>query len=190
MAENTVTLNIDGKDVTVEKGITVLQAAQKLNIHIPTLCYLKDVQAIGACCVCCVEVEGAAHSCGLLCIAGGRGSRRADQLPARPRNTQDGRRTPALGPRDDLPHLRPEPQLRASGPGKPARHPRHPVPGGRVAAIVDESSPSLRRDSQNVSSAAVASPFARKFRKSAFCFRASADSQRPSARRSTLPWPR
>ena len=58
MAENTVTLNIDGRDVTVEKGATVLEAAQKLNIHIPTLCFLKDVQAIGACRVCCVEVKG------------------------------------------------------------------------------------------------------------------------------------
>ena len=49
MSNEMVTLNIDGKDVSVEKGTTVLLAAEKLNIHIPTLCYLKDVQAIGAC---------------------------------------------------------------------------------------------------------------------------------------------
>ena len=76
--------------------------------------------------------KGAAHPHGLLRLPGGRGSRRADQLPARPRSPQDGRRAPALRPRDELPHLRPQPQLRASGPGKPARHPRHPVPGRQI----------------------------------------------------------
>ncbi len=53
-----VTLNIDGKDVTVDKGTTVLEAAKQLKIHIPTLCYLKDVQAIGACRMCLVDVKG------------------------------------------------------------------------------------------------------------------------------------
>lgn len=53
-----VTLKIDGQEITVEKGITILEAAEKLNIHIPTLCYLKDVQAIGACRMCVVEVQG------------------------------------------------------------------------------------------------------------------------------------
>ncbi|MEW6200532.1 MAG: NADH-dependent [FeFe] hydrogenase, group A6 [bacterium] len=54
----TVTLKIDGKEVTVEKGLTILEAARRLNIHIPTLCYLKDVQAIGACRMCLVEIQG------------------------------------------------------------------------------------------------------------------------------------
>jgi len=54
-----VNVIIDGKAVEVEKGSTVLQAAQKAGINIPTLCYLKDVNAIGACRVCLVEVKGA-----------------------------------------------------------------------------------------------------------------------------------
>lgn len=56
---NTVTLNIDGIDVTVEKGKTILEAAKQLNIHIPTLCYHEDLCVAGNCRVCVVEVEGA-----------------------------------------------------------------------------------------------------------------------------------
>ena len=54
----TVTLTIDHKSVTVPEDTTILEAARKLNIHIPTLCYLKDINEIGACRICCVEVEG------------------------------------------------------------------------------------------------------------------------------------
>ena len=54
-----VNVIIDGVQVQVEKGTTVLQAAQKAGINIPTLCYLKDVNAIGACRVCLVEIKGA-----------------------------------------------------------------------------------------------------------------------------------
>ncbi|HOV91369.1 MAG TPA: NADH-dependent [FeFe] hydrogenase, group A6 [Syntrophorhabdaceae bacterium] len=53
-----VRVSINGKEIEVEKGSTVLEAAKKANIHIPTLCYLPEVQAIGACRVCLVEVEG------------------------------------------------------------------------------------------------------------------------------------
>ncbi len=52
-------LMIDNRPVEVPEGSTVLEAAQKAGVHIPTLCYLKGVQAIGACRVCVVEVEGA-----------------------------------------------------------------------------------------------------------------------------------
>lgn len=53
-----ITLTIDGRKVEVELGATILEAALKANIHIPTLCYLPEVQAIGACRVCLVEVKG------------------------------------------------------------------------------------------------------------------------------------
>ncbi|MFQ5867168.1 MAG: 2Fe-2S iron-sulfur cluster-binding protein [bacterium] len=49
-------LSIDGKKVTVEKGATVLHAAKKLGIEIPTLCYHEGVSPYGACRVCVVEV--------------------------------------------------------------------------------------------------------------------------------------
>lgn len=53
-----ISLTIDGRKIEVEEGITVLDAARHANIHIPTLCYLPEVQAIGACRVCLVEIEG------------------------------------------------------------------------------------------------------------------------------------
>ncbi|HAU31197.1 MAG TPA: ferredoxin [Desulfotomaculum sp.] len=53
-----INLTINGQKVQVEDGATILEAAQKADIHIPTLCYLAEVQAIGACRVCLVEIEG------------------------------------------------------------------------------------------------------------------------------------
>ena len=53
-----VNLIIDGKKIEVPEGTTILQAAAKLNIDIPTLCYLKELNEIGDCRMCLVEVEG------------------------------------------------------------------------------------------------------------------------------------
>lgn len=52
-----VSLTIDGKDISVAKGSTILEAAALLGITIPTLCWLKKVSPTGACRVCAVEVE-------------------------------------------------------------------------------------------------------------------------------------
>ena len=54
-----ITVNIDNQEVSVPEGTTILQAAAEAGIRIPTLCYLENLQAIGACRVCVVEVEGA-----------------------------------------------------------------------------------------------------------------------------------
>jgi NADP-reducing hydrogenase subunit HndD len=51
-----VTLTIDGKEVKAPKGSTVLEAAKSAGIHIPTLCYLKGINEIGACRMCIVDV--------------------------------------------------------------------------------------------------------------------------------------
>lgn len=53
-----VSVIIDGTKVEVEKGTTILAAARKANIDIPTLCFLKDINEIGDCRMCIVEVEG------------------------------------------------------------------------------------------------------------------------------------
>ncbi|MCI8474466.1 MAG: 2Fe-2S iron-sulfur cluster binding domain-containing protein [Oscillospiraceae bacterium] len=53
-----VKLTIDGRPVAVEQGTTILDAAKKAGIDIPTLCYLKELNEIGACRVCVVEIEG------------------------------------------------------------------------------------------------------------------------------------
>ena len=54
-----VNLKINGQDVSVPAGTTILDAARSAGIKIPTLCYLRDINAIGACRVCVVEVKGA-----------------------------------------------------------------------------------------------------------------------------------
>ncbi len=53
----TVNIKINGRDFEVAKGITVLEAAKAAKIDIPTLCYLKDINEIGACRLCLVEVS-------------------------------------------------------------------------------------------------------------------------------------
>jgi formate dehydrogenase beta subunit len=52
-----IRLTIDGNEVEVDKGITVLQAAQAAGIYIPTLCYHPDIQPYGGCRLCIVEIE-------------------------------------------------------------------------------------------------------------------------------------
>jgi bidirectional [NiFe] hydrogenase diaphorase subunit len=52
------TLTIDGKQITAEKGATVLLAATEAGIKIPTLCHLEGVYDVGACRLCIVEVAG------------------------------------------------------------------------------------------------------------------------------------
>ena len=54
-----VNIKINGVDYSVPKGSTILQAAKYVGIDIPTLCYLKDINEIGACRICVVEVKGA-----------------------------------------------------------------------------------------------------------------------------------
>ena len=53
-----INLTIDGRNIEVPEGTTILQAAAKLDIDIPTLCYLKEINEIGDCRMCLVEVEG------------------------------------------------------------------------------------------------------------------------------------
>lgn len=53
-----VNATINGIAISVEDGTTILEAARKVGVEIPTLCYLKEVNEIGACRVCVVEVEG------------------------------------------------------------------------------------------------------------------------------------
>lgn len=53
-----VQITIDGVSLSVDEDLTILEAAKTADIDIPTLCYLKDVNEIGACKMCVVEVEG------------------------------------------------------------------------------------------------------------------------------------
>ncbi|MBE5968991.1 MAG: 4Fe-4S dicluster domain-containing protein [Lachnospiraceae bacterium] len=53
-----VNITINGKALQVPEGITILEAAAQGGFKIPTLCFLKDINEIGACRVCLVEIEG------------------------------------------------------------------------------------------------------------------------------------
>ena len=58
MEKERVNLTIDNQKVTVPKGTTILEAAKNAGIDIPTLCFLKDINEVGDCRMCIVEVEG------------------------------------------------------------------------------------------------------------------------------------
>ena len=58
MEKEMVNLTIDNQKVTVPKGTTILEAAKTAGIDIPTLCFLKDINEVGDCRMCIVEVEG------------------------------------------------------------------------------------------------------------------------------------
>lgn len=55
---NTIHCKINGREVSCEAGTTILDAAKQSGIEIPTLCYLKDINKLGACRLCVVEIEG------------------------------------------------------------------------------------------------------------------------------------
>ena len=55
---STVTATIDGQDVTVDEGATILQACREAGVDLPTLCYGSTLAPANACRVCMVEVEG------------------------------------------------------------------------------------------------------------------------------------
>ena len=59
MEQKMVNLTINGLPVSVSAGTTVLEAARSAGIKIPSLCFLKDANEIGACRICVVEVKGA-----------------------------------------------------------------------------------------------------------------------------------
>ena len=58
MEDTIINLTIDDQKVSVPKGTTILDAARKAGIDIPTLCFLKDINEVGDCRMCIVEVEG------------------------------------------------------------------------------------------------------------------------------------
>jgi formate dehydrogenase major subunit len=56
-----VSVTIDGRAIAVESGTTVLEAARRLDIVIPTLCFVEGLEPAASCFVCAVQVEGQAH---------------------------------------------------------------------------------------------------------------------------------
>ena len=67
------TLTINNITTEVPEGATILTAAKQVGIHIPTLCYIEGLKAIGACRVCVVEVEGARNLVASCSMPAGEG---------------------------------------------------------------------------------------------------------------------
>ena len=57
-----VNIKINGMPLSVPNGISILEAARYAGIEIPTLCYLKDINEIGACRLCLVDAGGRAQT--------------------------------------------------------------------------------------------------------------------------------
>ena len=53
-----IALTIDGRRIVVEPGTTILQAAQWLGIHIPTMCHVPGIEPAASCFICAVQIEG------------------------------------------------------------------------------------------------------------------------------------
>ena len=55
---DSVNLLIDNQEVVVPKGTTLFEAAKKVNVNIPHLCYHEELSIYGACRICMVEIKG------------------------------------------------------------------------------------------------------------------------------------
>ena len=154
-SERLVTLEIDGVEVTVPEGTSVMRAAADAGYSIPKLCATDMLESFGSCRLCLVEIEGRKGypaSCTTLAAPGHEGAH-ADARAGEAAPQRDGAvhlRSPARLP--DLPGQR---QLRAAGHGRrgrPARSAlrlrRRQPPGagkGRVQPVLHLRSDQVHR---------------------------------------------
>ena len=109
---NTVNLKINNIPVVAPEGATILEAAHLAGIRIPTLCYLKEINAIGACRICVCEVKGARGLAAACVMPVGEGMEVFTNTPA----LQRYRRTTLelILSTHRLPFLHPQHRLRAA----------------------------------------------------------------------------
>ena len=107
-------LTVDDIKVEVPEGTTVLDACRQAGAKVPTLCYLEGVQAIGACRLCLVEMEGASTLVASCAQPATEGMVVQDQPTARAARARSGPRTAPLRARRRLPDLRAQRRLRAA----------------------------------------------------------------------------
>ncbi len=109
----TVHIKINGTSYEVAAGSTILEAAHSVGIEIPTLCYLKEINEIGACRICVVEVKARAPGHG-VCVPCQRGHGSRDQQRKGAGVPQDEPGAAAFHARPELPVLRAQHRLRAA----------------------------------------------------------------------------
>ena len=83
---NLVSIKINNIPLQVPAGTRILDACRDNGFHVPYLCYLKDINEIGACRVCVVEVKGIHH---LVTSCNNQVHGDSHKLPAGPRSPQD-----------------------------------------------------------------------------------------------------
>ena len=138
MSSDTVTLTVDGIEVQVPRGATVLQACESIGVEIPTLCTDPRLKPYGACRMCVVEVQPAADS--LVHDPGGRRHDGRDQQPKHHRHPQARDRAAAPAPSTGLPVLRSGGFLRVAG--------RSLRPGNLPESLRDRAQGASRGDPQ------------------------------------------
>ena len=154
---------VDNMKVEVPAGTSVLDACRQAGARVPTLCYLKGVQSIGACRVCLVEIEGArTFGCVLFQPA-------ADGMVVKtstPRVRRARKTVLELCSRSMTATARPAPvATTASSPvGARNGHLRDSLRGRENKKVIDVSTPALQRAAASASCAAVASPSATRSR--------------------------
>ena len=90
-----VKIVMDGRELSVGEGKTILEAAEEAGITIPTLCHRPDLTPEGNCRVCVVEVEGLAEACGVVPHTGYGRDGDQDVLPEGSGGAEDGAGTAA-----------------------------------------------------------------------------------------------
>ena len=58
MTTKMVNMEFDGKAYQVPEGMTLVDAAATVGVHIPNVCHIKELRGVGACRMCMVEIEG------------------------------------------------------------------------------------------------------------------------------------
>ena len=106
-----VSLTIDGVNVEVPENTSVLEAARQANIKIPTLCYLKGVNAIGACRVCLVEIVGNAALQAACVLPVSEGMQVKTNTPRVQKARQAELGAAAFQPRPGMPYLCSQPHM-------------------------------------------------------------------------------
>ena len=128
MEEKQITLQIDGHFITVPEGSTILEAASKIGINIPTLCHI-DLKGTciknnpASCRICVVEVARTAQSGSRLRypLHGRDGGE--NQYPTRDERPESGSRTDPVRSSQRLSHLSQMRQLRTPDTGTAFQHP-------------------------------------------------------------------
>jgi formate dehydrogenase major subunit len=123
-SEKMVTLTIDGRDITVPEGTSIMRASMEAGIQVPKLCATDMLDAFGSCRLCLVEIEGrngTPASCTTPVAPGIKVKTQTERLEGHPQG-RDG--TLHLRPSARLSHLCCQRRLRAAGHGgcrRPAR---------------------------------------------------------------------